>query len=298
MTKYRANLQINKAIARFCLTKVFFCFPYFCPMKKIYGLVSLAFVILLISCNSGTEDGNGTETSAKPVPALGYSILSVHPHDTSYFTEGLEFYKGTLLESTGNYGKSYLVQKEFPSGKVLKQVKLEDKFFGEGLTVQNDTLYQLTYKEKLVNVYTASDFKKIKELPLATAEGWGLTNDGKQIIASDGSSNLYFFEPKTFRLLRTQFVTESGAPAVNINELEYINGFVYANQWQYNYILKIDPSSGEVVGKMDLTDIVNKVKAKEPRAEVLNGIAYNPATKKVYVTGKYWPELYEIQFAF
>ena len=161
----------------------------------------------------------------------------------------------------------------------------------------NDTLYQLTYKEHTVMVYTAKDFKKIKQLPLNT-QGWGLTNDGRNLIASDGSNNLYFYEPQTFKLLRVQAVTENDAPAVNINELEYINGFVCANQWQYSYILKIDPSNGQVVAKMDLSELVNKVKLKDPHAAEFNGIAYNPATKKVYVTGKYWPELYEIQFNF
>jgi glutamine cyclotransferase len=148
-----------------------------------------------------------------------------------------------------------------------------------------------------VHVYSVKDFKKIKELPLNT-DGWGLTNDGKSLIASDGSSNLYFYEPSTFRLLKTQGVTENGSPAVNINELEYIDGLVYANQWQYNYILKIDPNSGQVVAKLDLTDLVNKVKAQAPYINELNGIAYNPQTKKFYVTGKNWPQIFEIQFHF
>jgi len=148
----------------------------------------------------------------------------------------------------------------------------------------------------VVHVYSAKDFKKIKELPLE-GEGWGMTNDGKNLIASNGKSSLYFYDPSTFRLIRELPVTESGSSVVNINELEYINGFVYANQWQYNYIIKINPSTGEVVGKMDLSNEVNKIKAKDPHAEFLNGIAYNPSTKKVYITGKLWPEIYEIQFA-
>ena len=278
-----------------CLTNVFLFIPYFCSMKKLCLLLTATLALFFISCNNSADEGNGT--SIKSTPVLSYSVVAVHPHDTSYFTEGLEFYNGYLLESTGNYGPSKLVKMDLATGKVIQQVDIGEKYFGEGITVLNDTVYQLTWREHVVNVYTAKDFKKIKELRL-NPEGWGMTNDGKNIIASDGSNNLYFYEPQTFRLLRVQAVTENEAPAVNINELEYINGFVYANQWQYNYILKIDPSNGQVVAKMDLTELVNKVKAKDPHAAELNGIAYNPQTKKVYVTGKYWPELYEIQFNF
>ncbi|HUP13095.1 MAG TPA: glutaminyl-peptide cyclotransferase, partial [Niastella sp.] len=154
---------------------------------------------------------------------------------------------------------------------------------------------QLTWQEKVVFVYDPKTFKKIREFPLNT-EGWGITNNGKNLIVSDGSSNLYFYEPSTFRLLRTQGVTEAGSPAINLNELEFINGFVYANQYEYNYILKIDPNSGQVVAKMDLSDLVDRVRTKAPQINVLNGIAYDTITKKIYITGKWWPELYEIQF--
>jgi glutaminyl-peptide cyclotransferase len=266
-------------------------------MKKLSCVLAATLFIIFASCNNNTTEESSGTTAENTVPVLSYSVVSMQPHDTSYFTEGIEFYKGTLLESTGLKGKSKLVQKSFPDLKILKEVKLDPNLFGEGISVLNDTLYQLTYQEHVVQVYTAKDFKKVKELPLKP-EGWGMTNDGKNLIASDGSSNLYFYEPQTFRLIRVQGVTENGTPAVNINELEYINGFVYANQWQYNYILKIDPSNGQVVGKMDLTELVNKVKNSDPHAEFFNGIAYNHETKKVYVTGKNWPQMYEIQFSF
>jgi glutamine cyclotransferase len=271
-------------------------------MKKSYWLIISILSFLFISCNNGKGNTGkddsavyGSNTTPPSVPVLSYSIISVQPHDTSYFTEGLEFYNNTLLESTGLTGKSKLVQTDLKTGKVLKQVNLDPKYFGEGITVLHDTLYQLTYQEHVVHVYNVKDFKKIKELTFNT-EGWGLTNDGKNLIASDGSSNLYFYEPSTFKLLHTQGVTESGSPVVNINELEYINGFIYANQWQYNDILKINPNTGEVVAKLDLSDLVNKLKAKDPHAEYMNGIAFNPATNKFYITGKLWPEIYEIQF--
>ena len=131
-----------------------------------------------------------------------------------------------------------------------------------------------------------------------STEGWGITNNGKELIVTDGSSNLYFYEPSTFRLLRTQGVTEDGSPTIALNELEYINGFIYANQYQYPYIVKIDPSNGLVVGKLDFTEVVQRTKAKNPQADFLNGIAFNPQTNKVYITGKLWPEIYEVNFPF
>ena len=145
-------------------------------------------------------------------------------------------------------------------------------------------------------VYTLKDFKKIKEFPLDT-EGWGITTNGQELIVSDGSSNLYYYNPSTFQLLRTQSITEGGSLSYNLNELEYIDGYIYANQWQAPYILKIDPGSGTIVGKIDLTNVWTRVKAKDPMADVPNGIAYDTATKKIYITGKKWPELYEIELS-
>jgi glutaminyl-peptide cyclotransferase len=258
---------------------------------KPFLLASSLFVFLSGCSNADTE----SVTPTIQTPILSYSVAGTYPHDTSSYTQGLEFYQGQLFEGTGNKGFSKLLQVDLKSGKALKQVALAPTYFGEGITILNDTLYQLTWQEKVVFVYDPKTLKKLKEFPLST-EGWGLTNDGKNLIVSDGSSNLYFYDPSTFRLLRTQGITENGAPAINLNELEYIKGYVYANQYEYNYILKIDPASGQVVAKIDLSDLVQRVRSKEPKINVLNGIAYDSATKKIYVTGKWWPELYEIQF--
>jgi glutamine cyclotransferase len=267
-------------------------------MKKLLWSIIPLLSLFIFSCtgNTDTNPEGATEGTAKTVPVMSYSIVSVLPHDTSYYTEGLEFYHNTLLESTGNYGTSKLIQTDLKTGKPVKEIKIDPKQFGEGISVLHDTLFQMTYREHVVNVYSAKDFRKIKELPLNT-EGWGMTNDGKSLIVSDGSSNLYFYEPSTFRLLHTQGVTENGNPLVNINELEYVDGFIYANQWQYDYIYKINPNTGEVVAKMDLSDLANKVKNQDNHTDVLNGIAYNPETRKFYITGKYWPQIYEIQFS-
>ena len=140
------------------------------------------------------------------------------------------------------------------------------------------------------------DFKKINEFDLPT-EGWGLTSDGKNMIVSDGSNNLYYYNPTNFSLVETKAISEAGSPAFNLNELEYINGYIYANKWQYPYILKIDPAQSTVVGKIDLTDISKRIRSQSPGAEFLNGIAYDSTNNKMYVTGKYWPTLFEIQMA-
>jgi glutamine cyclotransferase len=261
---------------------------YFWFMKWFFLMVTL---ITFMACNN--DDSNGDETASAPV--ISHSITASYPHDTSSFTQGLTFYNGELLEGTGMEGKSKLMAIDLNTGRAKNEISLDSALFGEGITVLNDTLYQLTWKNRIVLVYSAKDFKKIKEYPLNT-EGWGITNDGTNLIVSDGSSNLYFYEPSTFRLLRTQGVTEMGNLSINLNELEFINGYVYANQYEYPYILKIDPNSGQVVSKLDLSEVVQRVKAKMPQADVLNGIAFNPQTNKIYITGKYWPELYEIQF--
>ena len=270
--------------------------PYFWPMKKWYGLPAAALAIFMIGCNGdGEQNSSGNGTTTPPVPTINYAIAGTQPHDTSYFTEGLEFYNNTLLESTGLKGRSRLVRMDPETSKPLQEIRLDDQYFGEGLTVLNDTLYQLTWQEHKVLVYSARDFRKIKELPL-TGDGWGLTNDGKHLIASNGSSDLFFYEPSGFKLVKTLNVTENGNAVININELEYVNGFIYANQWQLNDIVKINAATGEVVAKMNFKPYVDMEEAKNPQANELNGIAYNPANKRFYITGKNWSQIYQLQF--
>ena len=264
-------------------------------MKKILALAIISGLISGYSCNSGGSNGSGGgNTDIPPTPVIPYSVVATLPHDSSYFTEGLEFYKGKLMESTGLEGKSRLVKYDITSGKVDHQIALDPKFFGEGITVFRDTVYQLTYRESVVHVYDVKDFKKIKELSFR-GEGWGLTHDSTALIATNGGNNLFYYQPATFNLIRKVEIMEGDVPAMNLNELEYINGYIYANQWQYNYILKIDPVKGQVVAKMDLTNIVQQEKSQYPNAGDLNGIAYNPETKKFYVTGKNWSKIYELQ---
>ena len=267
-------------------------------------VLAIGLSLLVISCKD-TDKGNDNpppDTSrSENVKNIGISVIKTYPHDTASFTQGLVIYKGQLYEGTG--GSDYapegsgsaLMRVNLTTGKSEKKVPLEGKYFGEGITILNDTIYQLTWKEKVVFVYTLPDFKKVKQFPLNT-DGWGMTTNGKELNVSDGTSNLYFYDPHTFQLLRTQSITLNGDLINSINELEFIDGAVYANQWEQPYIFKIDPASGQVTGRIDVTPIWNRIKQIDPDADVPNGIAYDADTKKIYITGKKWPELYEVQF--
>lgn len=259
-------------------------------------LFSFLFILLaLASCKNEDKDPDDQPPPEGP-KGLSYAIGKAYPHDTSSFTQGLVIYNGQLYEGTGLEGRSRLMRVDLNTGKALQSVNLDPRYFGEGITILRDTIYQLTWQNKIVLVYTAGDLKPVKQFTF-DSEGWGITTDGKELIVSNGTSNLYYYDPATFKLLRTQSVTEGGSLAFNLNELEYIDGYIYANQWQAAYILKIDPATGNVVAKADLKDVWDLVKRKDPAADVPNGIAYDTATKKMYVTGKLWPELYEIELS-
>jgi len=256
-----------------------------------------------VACKNGEQTNGGTntntpiDTSNPPPPVLGHTIVTTFPHDTSFYTQGFTFYKGDLYEGTGDpgyLGKSRLMKVDMKTGKPLQEKKLDAKYFGEGITILRDTIYQLTWQEHKVFVYTLKDFKLVKEYNITT-EGWGITNDGQKLIVSTGSGILYYYDPSTFRLLSKNTIMEGNSHTYNLNELEYIDGFVYANQYELPYILKIDLGIGRVVAKYDVTDMWKRIQAKKPDADVPNGIAYNEVTKKIYVTGKLWPEMYEVQ---
>jgi len=266
-------------------------------MKQV--LSAFILIILLNACNSGDTGPKNSSSGTSPasnVKNISYSIINTYAHDSGSFTQGLTFYKGELYEGTGEKKHSRLMKKDLTTGKSLKEISLGDDYFGEGIAIVNDTVYQLTWQEHVVFVYDLKTFKKIGEFRINT-EGWGITYDGKNLVVSDGSSNLYFYDPATFRLQRTQAVYENQQLSFNLNELEYIDGFIYANQWQYPYLLKIDPSNGQVVAKADLSDLWKRILAEDPDADVPNGIAYDDTTGKIYITGKRWPKLFEVKFS-
>jgi glutaminyl-peptide cyclotransferase len=268
--------------------------------------ISALLLLFSLACNNNDDKviDNTTQGGGTGVPeavAIPYTIVNVYPHDTSAYTQGLEFLDNVIIESTGRYGFSSLRKVDPVSGKVLQVKKMDPAIFGEGITILQDTIYQLTYREHIVYVYDTKEFRLIRKMNWSS-EGWGITNDGKSLIISDGSDKLYVVEPANLKLQKVISVTDNLGPLNNLNELEYVNGHIYANRYGYNFIVRIDPGNGHVTGKMDFTDILKKFSKADltyinnnADEAVLNGIAWDPVKKKMYVTGKLWPNLFELQ---
>lgn len=252
--------------------------------------------MLFFSCKD--ENANGNEPAVAEIPQINYAVTAVHPHDTSSFTQGLEWHNGKLLEGTGMKGKSKLMWVNLTDGKADKLIKLGDDYFGEGVTLLNNKIYQITWQEQKCFVYDANTLKKIAEFNYE-GEGWGLTNNGTELIMSNGSSDLVFRDPNNFKILKTITVSNNYGPLSNLNELEFVNGFIYANIWtdRYKKIVKIDANTGKVVGELNLDDILKKYapNANESKIDVLNGIAYDSVQQRFFITGKYWPYLFELK---
>lgn len=234
-----------------------------------------------------------TSPISGPTPIYTYTVVNVYPHDPQAFTEGLVFDHDTLYESTGLQGRSNLRKVDLATGKVLQQVDLAPTLFGEGITVLGDRIYQLTWQSQQGFVYDKNSFTQQQEFSYPT-EGWGLTHDGAQLIMSDGTQRLYYRDPTTLAEIGHVDVHDEHGPVVNLNELEYVKGEVYANVWQTDRIARIDPTTGRVVGWVDLTGLVSAQERANADA-VLNGIAYQPTEDRLFVTGKLWPKLFEIR---
>lgn len=276
-------------------------------MKKI---PIAAVAVLLAACSNNTDVAHDNTSAASVTDntpaAINYSVVNMYPHDVTSFTEGLLINNGQLYESTGgqreeNDFKSWFGLVDLHSGKPLKKILLDTSYFGEGINIINGKIYQLTWKDQKGFIYDAKTLKKLRtftfsEVGWDNKEGWALTNDGVSLIMSDGTNKLRYIDPETLKILKIISVEDNNGPVENVNELEYINGFIYANQWGTNYILKIDPASGKVVGRLDFSSLYNEVKIKYPQSLEMNGIAYDSVTKKIYVTGKAWPGLYEVRF--
>jgi glutaminyl-peptide cyclotransferase len=219
-------------------------------------------------------------------------IVKEFPHTITNYTQGFEYYKGKLYESTGQTGKSILSEINPTTGQVLRKVDVPDYIFGEGITILNDLVYQITWEARKCFVYDVNTFERKKEFQYF-GEGWGLTNDGTHLIMSNGSSELVFRDPATFEKVRSIHVFGTNQEYVSLNELEYHDGAIYANVYQENFILKIDPRTGKVLAKIDCIDVVRKGKGS---GDVLNGIAFNAKTGLFLLTGKNWPYMYEVRF--
>ena len=226
-------------------------------------------------------------------PVYSYKVVNAYPHDPDAFTQGLVYRDGVLYESTGQRGRSSLRRVELESGRVLERRSLLPVYFGEGLAVLDDAIYQLTWTSRVGFVYERESMRLEREFRYAI-EGWGMTHDGKELIVSDGSEYLYYWDPKTFRETRRLLVKDGGASVERLNELEFINGEIYANVWMTERIARIDPETGNVLSWIDLTGILPKSE-RHGREDVLNGIAYDPDGDRLFVTGKLWPKLFEIE---
>lgn len=230
---------------------------------------------------------------ASPAPD-GYQIVHAYPHDPNAFTQGLVYVDGHLYESTGLNGRSSLRMVELPTGRVLQHHELPAEYFGEGLTNWGASLVQLTWKAGTALVYDRFSFALQRTLHYS-GEGWGLTQDGKSMILSDGSPVLRFLDPRDFREQRKLPIRdENGHPVLDLNELEYVRGEIYANVWHTDRIARISPRTGRVLGWIDLSGLMDKSQLSDPDA-VLNGIAYDPRFDRLFVTGKLWPKLFEIR---
>ncbi len=264
-----------------------------------YPIPILIILLFLSSCNDQQNaESNQPVSGAIVAPAtLNYSVINIYPHDTTSFTEGLIWLNGSFLESTGEKKVSYLLKVKPETGKAEKKYKLADQYFGEGIAVLNNKIYQLTYQEHKVFVYDMN-FNKLSQEFEWPYEGWGMTTDGKSLIIDTGGSNIYFVNPETFKIERTLGVVNNNGYVSMVNELEYVDGYLYANIWQTNYIIKINAQTGLVEARADLTDIIKNNHQPETDTDknLLNGIAYNPIKKTFYVTGKNWPSMFEIKF--
>ena len=260
--------------------------------------IELALILIVAILNVGCQTGANVNPPANQPPvnanaSAGYQIINVFPHDPDAYTQGLLFTDGALLESTGREGQSSLRRVELQTGKVLNQVNVPRPYFAEGLALLNGKLYQLTWQHGVGFIYDAATFNKLGEFKYS-GEGWGLTTDGKLLVLSDGSHRIRFFDPETFAIRKTISVVDGGRVIDSLNELEYVKGEILANVWYNERIARIDPNTGRVKGWIDLKGLRDASGATDEES-VLNGIAYDAAADRLFVTGKLWPKLFEIR---
>lgn len=271
-------------------------------------------VLLAAGCSgpNGTNNGTGVNPSPKPantnqttkkqVPVSSYEVVKTYPHDAKAFTQGLVWRDGFLYESTGEYEESTLRKVNLDTGKVLQKYDLPDDVFAEGIAIIGDKIYQLSWRNRIAWVYNLSDFKLLREIRYAD-EGWGITHDGTNLFVTNGTHVIKVLNPETLETVRTVVVNdENGRPLMKLNELEYIKGEIWANRWHSeeigkpNHIARIDPATGELKGWVDLSGISPADQNGAEKSEnTLNGIAYDEAGDRIFVTGKNWKNLYEIK---
>jgi len=264
-------------------------------MKKLSIIIALilfciSIILLYLSYIKVNKDNN-----------ISYQLIAKYPHSTNSYTQGLFFSQDILYESTGSPGylpdtKSVLGVLNLETGEIDVKVELDrDIYFGEGSTILGDEIYQLTYKNQKGFVYDAKTFEQVQTFDFESREGWGLTNDGANLIMSDGTDQITYLNPENFDIEKQISVKYKGQPQYNINELEYVDKFIYANIYQTNQVVKINPDNGDIAGILDLSPVVNQLLVKYPNIAELNGIAYRESTDTFFITGKLWPYIYELQ---
>lgn len=269
-------------------------------MKQIIYIILTT--IFLAGCTNNPAPKKKRKT-ANDIPQINYSIINQFPHSTSSFTEGLLFHHQELFESTGSPKDMPQIKSVFgilnlETGEIdVKQELDRDKYFGEGIVILNNKIFQLTYLKQTCFVYDAKTFQKIGQYSYSNQEGWGLTTDGEFIIMSDGTNVLSFRDPSNFQVVKTVLVSSNNYAVDYLNELEYIQGYIYANVLPTNVIVKIDPANGHIVAKIDLTPLHEMAYLKNAQTRISNGIAYDSISGHLFVTGKMWPEIYEIKLS-
>jgi glutamine cyclotransferase len=257
----------------------------------IVGFFALLGAVLVFSCLNFL--GCSVPSNSDIIPVYTYNVVNTYPHDRDAFTQGLVFEDGVLYEGTGRFGQSTLRRVELETGVVLQIRDLSDQFFGEGIAIYEDKIIQLTWQSNIGFVYDKDSFELLQEFNYST-EGWGITHDGERLIMSDGTSTLHFLDPQTFEEIGQLEVFDNDGPVTRLNELEYVQVEIYANVWQTNRIARIAPETGRVIGWVELGGLLTTEDRSEP-VDVLNGIAYDAKTDRLFVTGKLWPKLFEIE---
>jgi glutaminyl-peptide cyclotransferase len=259
-------------------------------MKRIFS--SLIVVSLLMGSCPFLAGQTSHRVSASAPPEYTFTVVRVFPHDTSAYTQGLAYRDGFLYEGTGRNGQSSLRKVRLETGEVLQRVNLGTEFFGEGITIVRDQVFQLTWKSGVGFVYDVKDFSLLRKV-FYSVEGWGLTTNGRELFLSDGTAEIRVLDPENFKVKRRLKVHDGSTAVDELNELEFVEEQIFANVWHTNRIARISPQTGEIVGWIDLSGLLSSVYRLEPEA-VLNGIAYDPVGKRLFVTGKLWPSVFEI----
>jgi glutamine cyclotransferase len=266
-------------------------------LLKIIVLIGIS-----VGCTNNSHSSKKSINSSHTIESINFKVTKTYPHDTESFTEGFLFYNSQLFESTGS-------PEEFPktrsvfgivdlnTGKIDIKVELDRNiYFGEGIVIFEGKIFQVTYKNQIGFIYDLKSYKKIGSFKYSNKEGWGLTSDGKNIIMSDGTNVITYLDPDSLKVVKTLNVTFNGSSALYTNELEFINGYLYANIWTTNNIAKIDPRTGIIVGIIDLSSLFSEARKSNPMSEAANGIAYDSSKDRIFVTGKFWPTIYQIKF--